>query len=43
VSLPLLATGTLVFVPAMLLGMLFARALQNKQRIGVTSPETANG
>ena len=32
VSLPLLATGTLVFVPAMLAGMLLARALQNRPR-----------
>lgn len=32
VSLPLLATGTLVFVPAMLTGMLLARALQNRPR-----------
>jgi len=32
VSLPLLATGTLVFVPAMLAGMLLARTLQNRPR-----------
>jgi uncharacterized membrane protein YedE/YeeE len=43
VSLPLLATGTLTFVPAMLLGMLLARTLLHKQRIGVTSTEAANG
>jgi uncharacterized membrane protein YedE/YeeE len=30
VSLPLLATGTLVFVPSMLAGMLVARALLNR-------------
>ena len=35
VSLPLLATATLVFVPAMLTGMLLARALQSRQRAGV--------
>ena len=43
VSLPLLATGTLTFVPAMLLGMLLARTLQRKQRIDLTSTEAANG
>ena len=43
VSLPLLATGTLVFVPAMLAGMLLARALQSRLRAGPASPETANG
>jgi uncharacterized protein len=32
VSLPLLATGTLVFVPAMVAGMLLARAWQGMQR-----------
>jgi uncharacterized membrane protein YedE/YeeE len=32
VSLPLLATGTLVFVPTMLAGMLLARTLQNRPR-----------
>jgi uncharacterized membrane protein YedE/YeeE len=31
VSLPLLATGTLVFVPSMLAGMLIARALLNRR------------
>ena len=34
VSLPLLATGTLVFVPAMVVGMLLARALQNRRQRG---------
>jgi uncharacterized membrane protein YedE/YeeE len=43
VSLPLLATGTLVFVPAMLAGMLLARALQSRLRAGAAAPETANG
>ncbi|MFA6140604.1 MAG: DUF6691 family protein, partial [Hyphomicrobium sp.] len=43
VSLPLLATGTLVFVPAMLLGMLLARTLQSRQRLGAASSETVNG
>ena len=43
VSLPLLASGTLVFVPAMLVGMLLARGVQHKQRIGVTSTEATNG
>jgi len=43
VSLPLLATGTLVFVPAMLLGMLLARTLQSRQRVAAASSETANG
>ena len=43
VSLPLLATGTLVFVPAMLLGMLLARTLQSRQRLGTASSETVNG
>ena len=42
VSLPLLATGTLVFVPAMLIGMLLARALQNRQR-QPTSAEATGG
>ncbi len=44
VSLPLLATGTLVFVPAMLVGMLLARALQTKGRPGPdaqSKPRTA--
>jgi uncharacterized membrane protein YedE/YeeE len=40
VSLPLLATGTLVFVPAMLAGMLLARTLQNRPR-GSDEPEPA--
>jgi uncharacterized protein len=31
VSLPLAATGTLVFVPAMLVGMLVARTLQSRR------------
>ena len=43
VSLPLLATGTLVFVPAMLVGMLSARALQNKQRGSEGRAEAASG
>jgi uncharacterized protein len=42
VSLPLLATGTLVFVPAMLVGMLSARALQNKQRGSAGHAEPAS-
>jgi uncharacterized protein len=41
VSLPLLATGTLVFVAAMLVGIL-ARALQTRQR-QPTSAEATNG
>lgn len=43
VSLPLLATGTLVFVPAMLAGMLLARALQNWPRGSEGRAEAANG
>ena len=42
VSLPLLATGTLVFVAAMLVGMVLARALQTRQR-QPTSAEATNG
>ncbi|MTD94221.1 YeeE/YedE family protein [Hyphomicrobium sp. xq] len=41
VSLPLLATGTLVFVPAMLTGMLLARALQNRPRGSAKRAEAA--
>jgi uncharacterized protein len=40
VSLPLLATGTLVFVPAMLAGMLVARTLLNR-RPGTATVATA--
>jgi len=43
VSLPLLATGTLVFVPAMLVGMLLARALQSRHGAGIASAKTTNG
>ena len=44
VSLPLLAAGTLVFVPAMLAGMLVARALINRRPRTATIPtvEPAN-
>jgi uncharacterized protein len=42
VSLPLLATGTLVFVPAMLVGMVLARALQQK-KAALTPSEATNG
>ncbi len=42
VSLPLLATGTLVFVAAMLVGMLLARALQQK-KAALTPSEAPNG
>jgi uncharacterized membrane protein YedE/YeeE len=34
VSLPLLATGTLVFVPSMIVGMLLARTLQSRRQPG---------
>ena len=43
VSLPLLATGTLVFVPAMLVGMLLARALQTRHGAGIASAKATNG
>jgi uncharacterized protein len=42
VSLPLLATGTLVFVPAMLVGMVLARALQQK-KVALAPSEATNG
>jgi uncharacterized protein len=42
VSLPLLATGTLVFVPAMVVGMLLARALQNTPRRSEERAEAAS-
>jgi uncharacterized protein len=42
VSLPLLATGTLVFVPAMLAGMLLARAVGGRRRRGAASAAETN-